>query len=115
METHVSVFVLNPFPIPRPDPDHPLRLRVIDTAGRLASQDRRLWGWGKKVGVKGRRLAEDEQSDLIAELDAAVAHLYGLAESDLVHIFETFHEGWDFQDRLDATLRHFTNLKGLAR
>ncbi len=68
VETHVSFFVLNPFPVPRPDPDHPQRLRVIDTAARLAAQDRRLWGWGKKVGVKGRRLAEDEQSDLSAEL-----------------------------------------------
>lgn len=114
IEISLNFYILNPFPIPRPALGHPLRLRVVDTAGRLAAQDRRLWGWSKKVGVKGRRLAEDEQADLIAELDAAVAHLYGLAESDLVHIFETFHEGWDFQDRLDATLRHFVNLKGLA-
>jgi hypothetical protein len=43
-----------------------------------------------------------------------VAHLYGLDEPDLVHIFETFHEGWDYQDRLDRTLKHFHALKRLA-
>ena len=33
---------------------------------------------------------------MIHELDAVVAHLYGLNEAQLVHIFETFHEGWDY-------------------
>ena len=43
----------------------------------------------------------------IHELDAVVALLYGLDEKQLVHVFETFHEGWDCQDRLDATLKPF--------
>ena len=45
--------------------------------------------------------------DHIHELDAVVAHLYGLGEKQLLHIFETFHEGWDYADRLKATLKHF--------
>ena len=44
---------------------------------------------------------------MIHELDAVVAHLYGLTEKHLVHIFETFHEGWDYEERLRATLGHF--------
>jgi len=48
-----------------------------------------------------------------------VAHLYGLTEPQLRHIFETFHEGWgpgatanhptlgDYDRRLRATLDHF--------
>ena len=44
---------------------------------------------------------------MIHELDAVVAHLYGLSEPQLVHIFETFHESWDYQNRLDAVLRHY--------
>ena len=43
---------------------------------------------------------------MIHELDAVVGHLYGLSESQLTHIFETFHEGWDYTDRLKATLQH---------
>ena len=48
---------------------------------------------------------------MIRELDAVVAHLYGLNERHLRHIFETFHEGWDYEERLRATLRHFRDWK----
>ena len=38
---------------------------------------------------------------------SAVSLLYGLEEADVVHIFETFHEGWDCQPRLKAVLTHY--------
>jgi hypothetical protein len=44
---------------------------------------------------------------MIAELDALAARLYDLTERQLVHIFETFHEGWDYAARLKAVLAHF--------
>ena len=44
---------------------------------------------------------------MIHELDAVVARLYGLNEDQLTHIFETFHEGWDYRHRLVGVLRHF--------
>ena len=47
---------------------------------------------------------------MIARLDAAVAHLYGLAEDDLKVIFETFHVGWDYAPRLAAVLEHYRDL-----
>ncbi|HWV56719.1 MAG TPA: hypothetical protein VNZ57_04540 [Longimicrobiales bacterium] len=114
VETHVNFFILNPFPVPRPDREHPLWRRVVNLAGRLAALDVRFAEWAEAVGVKLGPLAADEKEDMIHELDAAVAHLYGLAESHLVHIFETFHEGWDYGYRLDATLKHFRNLRRLA-
>ena len=40
-------------------------------------------------------------------LDALVARLYGLTEKQLIHIFETFHEGWDYDSRLRSVLKHF--------
>ena len=57
-------------------------------------------------------MEEAEKDDLIHELDAAVAHLYGLDEDQLVHVFETFHEGWDYADRLESTLKHYRKLAG---
>ena len=45
--------------------------------------------------------------DLICELDACVAHLYGLDESDLAVIYETFHKGADYSERHAAVLDHF--------
>ena len=107
VETHVDYFVFNPFPVPRPERDDARWQRVVELAGRLAYPDKRFRTWGKAVGVKCGRLADDEKEDMIHELDAVVAHLYGLSEAQLVHIFETFHEGWDFQARLDGVLNHF--------
>ena len=47
---------------------------------------------------------------MIHELDAVVAHLYGLSEAQVGHIFETFHEGWDHDERLSEVLRHYRDL-----
>ena len=107
VETHVSFHVFNPFPIPRPARDNPLWQRTVALAGRLACPDKRFAKWAKAVGVEYGKLDAAEKDDMIAELDAAVAHLYGLSESHLMHIFETFHEGWDYQPRLKAVLKHY--------
>ncbi|HXG71296.1 MAG TPA: hypothetical protein VNJ04_11890, partial [Gemmatimonadaceae bacterium] len=108
VETHVNYFVFNPLPIPRPERDSWGWRRIADLSARLAVQnDDRFERWGAGLGIDPSALSEDEKEDHIHEIDAAVAHLYGLAEPDLVHIFETFHAGWDFEARLAATLRHF--------
>ena len=112
VETHLTFFVLNPFPIPRPDGGSLLRERVIALAGRLASPDDRYADWAGRLGVAYGPLDADEKRDHIRELDAVVAHLYDLTESQLVHIFETFHEGWDHEERLRATLQHFQTWRG---
>ena len=111
VETHVKFFVFNPFPIPRPRPGHPLHRRVVELAGRLACPDDRFIAWARQVGVDCGPLASDEKEDMIHELDAVVAHLYGLSERHLVHIFETFHEGWDNEARLRATLNYYREWK----
>ena len=107
VETHVNFFVFNPFPVPRPSREDPAWQRVVDLAGRLACPDERFAAWAEAVGVDCGPLAADEKEDMICELDAVVAHLYGLSEAQLVHIFGTFHEGRDMQDRLGAVLRHW--------
>jgi hypothetical protein len=107
VETHLTFFTLNPLPVPRPFHENVLRLRVIELGGRLACPDKRFASWAKEVGVAWGPLAEDDKNDKIHELDAVVAHSYGLQEKHLVHIFGTFHEGWDYEERLRATLKHF--------
>lgn len=105
--TNVTFFVLNSFPVPRPHPDDPLRDRVVTIAGRLASVDPRFASWSTEIGVKCGPVAADDKQDMIHELDAVVAHLYGLTQDHLSHIFETFHVGWQYRDHLDQTLRHY--------
>ena len=112
VETHVSYYVFNPFPIPRPDRDNVMWQRVVQLAGRLACPDERFSTWADAVGVECGSLAVDEKEDMIHELDAVVAHLYGLSEPQLVHIYETFHEGWNYQARLDGVLQHFHAWRG---
>ena len=107
VETHVNYFIFNPLPIPRSDHDDTRWKRVVSLAGRLACPDERFSIWANAVGVSHGPLAANQKEDMIHELDAVVAHLYGLDEHQLVHVFETFHEGWDHRDRLDGVLRHF--------
>jgi len=92
---------------------------VAQLSDRLAAVDDRYAEWAAAVGVEYGRLPDDQKFDMICELDAVVAHLYGLDEKHLRHIFETFHEGWgpgtvaahptlgDYDLRLKTTLRHF--------
>lgn len=107
VETHVNYFVFNPLPVPRPNVQDPKRERAIALAGRLAAPDDRFADWAADVGVECGPLPRDEKEDMIHELDAVVAHLYGLTEPQLAHIFETFHDGWDYQARFDGVSKHF--------
>lgn len=112
VETRVNFYVFYPFPIPNPDRDDPLRRRVEELSGRLAAVDDRYARWAAAVGVPVGSVTDPaEKTDMIAELDAAVALLYGLDEADVRHIFETFHVGWDYHSRLDAVLSHYRTLK----
>jgi hypothetical protein len=111
VETHMNYFVFNPLPVPRPSQNSPLAKRAIELAGRLAAPDDRFEAWAGQVGVRCGPIDAGEKQDMIHELDAVVAHLYGLTEKQLHHIFETFHEGWDYKDRQRATLKHFDSWK----
>ena len=107
VETNVNFFIINPFPVPRPDRHDPRWQRVVALSGRLACPDDRFASWAENAGVACGPLTADEKTDMIHELDAAVAHLYGLSARQLEHVFETFHEGWDYGERLDGVRRHF--------
>ena len=107
VETHVNYFVFNPLPVPCIDRNDVLWQRVVYLAGRLACPDDRFATWAEAVGVSHGQLTADDKEDMIHELDAVAAHLYGLSEQQLVHIFQTFHENWDYGARLNGTLKHF--------
>lgn len=107
VEIGMNFFVIRPFPVPRPERTDSRWKRVVQLAGRLASPDVRFKSWARAVGVDCGPIDLKAKDDMIHELDAVVAHLYGLTREHLVHIFETFHEGWDYHSRMDATLKLF--------
>jgi hypothetical protein len=107
VETHLNFHILNGLPVPRPEPSDPRRRRVIEIAGRLAAVDDRYDSWAAAVGVPIGTVDDAMRDDLVSELDALAAHLYGLSADQLRVIFETFHEGWDFHARCERTLHHY--------
>jgi hypothetical protein len=114
VERHLNFFIFNPFPVPRPNHHDSRWQRVVALAGRLACPDVRFAQWAASVAVECGPLRDDVKQDMIHELDAIVAHLYGLDEKHVTHIFETFHEGWDFETRLKETRKHFRDWKRRA-
>ena len=107
VETNVNFFIFNPFPIPRPDRSNSLWQRVVELSGRLACADERYASWAESVGVKCGQIEPQDKQDKIYELDAVVGLLYGLSEEQLIHIFETFHKGWDYETHLSKVLEYF--------
>jgi hypothetical protein len=115
VEIHLNLFLFNSLPVPRPARESLLWQRTVQLAGRLAAPDPRFAQWAKAVGVKHGKLTRDEKDDMIHELDAVVAHLYGLTSRQLRIVFDTFHEGWDYEERFRETLRHYEAWKGKQR
>jgi len=109
VELHVKFNVLNSFPIPDCDlTSDAVAARVVEIAGRLAAADDRFAGWAAEVGVPVGSVRDNAtKQDLIAELDACVAHIYGLDEGDLAVIYDTFHEGADYSERHASVVQHF--------
>ncbi len=108
VELNLSFELLAAMPAPTLDLSSPRCRRVIELAARLAAVDDRFEEWAALVGVPTRSLSADlERSAAIAELDALAALLYGLDWPDVEHIFETFHRGWNYSDRLAAVKIHY--------
>ena len=110
IEIHLNFHLFNAFPVPRPLRDDRHRLEVESIAGRLAAVDDWFEDWATAVGVPVASVEEVEADALLARLDAAVAHLYGLDGDDLKVIYETFHAGADYSSRLAAVLEHYEDL-----
>lgn len=109
VEAHVTFGIFNTLPLPRPGRDDRLRQRVVELSGRLAAVDDRYADWADAVGVDYGPLDEDTKQEKIYELDAVVAHLYGLSRENLEVIFETFHDGWDYEERLERVLDYYAD------
>jgi len=111
VELHLTFELLGSMPVPNPATQDPVRQRVVEIAGRMAAVDDRYSDWAAAVGVPVGSVSESEKANLIPELDALVARLYGLKRDDVIHIFETFHRGWNHEERLAQVLGHFDSIE----
>ena len=112
IELNFTFDIFNSCPVPDFVPENDLHQHIIHIAGRLAAVDDRYGEWAEQVGVEVASVkTEREKADLIAELDAAVALLYGLDESDIQVIYDTFHRTIGHLPDINAVLGHYRNLQ----
>ena len=112
VELYLTFDIFNSCPVPDFVPENDLHQHIVNLAGRLAAVDDRYGEWAEQVGVEVASVkTEQEKADLIAELDAAVALLYGLDESDIQVIYDTFHKTIGHLPDINAVLSHHRNLQ----
>ena len=90
--------------------DDPVSRRVVEIAGRLAAVDDRYADWAEEAGVTVGSLEPGEREELLDELDACVAVLYGLDADDVTILYDTFGRPGQWDVRRDAVLTHHRRL-----
>ena len=62
-------------------------------AGRLSCVDDRYEDWARRIGIAGTgTVTETERAVAEAEIDALIAHAYGLTRNELILVFSDFVE-----------------------
>ena len=107
VELNFTFNYFNSLPIPRLERSNPLWMDAIKLSGRLAFEDLRFDDWAKKLDIECGYLESFEKNDYICKLDAVVANIYGLNKNQVIHIYETFHHGWDFEPNLRKVIKYF--------
>jgi hypothetical protein len=94
--TNVSIFFLYQLPIPRLTSADPVFRPLVERAARLVGTTTEFDNLLKEIfGPKATHRTHGERTPegrarLRAEIDAAVAHLYSLTETEFTHILSTF-------------------------
>jgi Eco57I restriction-modification methylase/Schlafen, AlbA_2 len=90
---HVSFFLVYNLPVPRLTEKDPAFAPIVERAARLICTTPEYDDLAREVGLGDHSAGVTdaaERARLRAELDAMVAHLYGLTEAELAHILGTF-------------------------
>ena len=91
--TTLNFFYIYQLPIPRFEPKDAEFGSIVYRAARLTCTSPEFDDLAKEVGIKSHLDGAhhpDERVRLRAELDALIAHLYGLTEAEFAHVLSTF-------------------------
>lgn len=90
---HLNMFYVYQMPVPRLTKKDPQFAPIVERAARLICTTPEFDALAKQVGLKSHKdgVTDPQQRGKIrAELDAFIAHLYGLTEKEFAHILSTF-------------------------
>jgi hypothetical protein len=93
MTTNLNLFYLYQLPVPFIIRNTSIFNTICKLASRLVCTTPEFDGLAKSVGLNGYQdgaTDPEERARLRAELDAIVAHLYGLDEEEFTHVLSTF-------------------------
>jgi hypothetical protein len=91
--TNLTFIILNQLPVPRPTKQDAIFPKAVNRAARLICTTPEFDDLAREVGLAGHQdgvTEEARRTALRAELDALIAHLYGLTEEELSYILTTF-------------------------
>lgn len=88
VKLHLSFYILNMLCFP-PIENTPWE-QIGKLAARLSCVDERFADFAKQAGVQHGPLSPEQHQDMRAQIDALVAHAYGLTEHELDFIFTDF-------------------------
>ena len=108
VELHLNFYVLNSLTFPPPD-NTPWE-RIGKLAGRLSCVDDRFAEFAAEASVECGNLTPAQRNDMRAEIDAQVAHAYGLTADELRFIFTDFTQNAVPQMYRDQVLEKFEGL-----
>ena len=114
VELNVTFELVSPAPVPFVDRADSRYLRMVSLSVEVAAKDSRYADWANMFGKKVGQVKESERVIALSEIDALVAHMYGLTRTQLEHVFKTFHRGWDFAPRLEMVLSFYDKLPKIA-
>ncbi|MEX2645328.1 MAG: hypothetical protein WD249_03605 [Gaiellaceae bacterium] len=104
VETTMSFGLLNSLPIPEGGSD---RARIGHLGARLSCVDERYADFARDIDVEPGLLGDEDRLEMEAEIDALVAHSYGLEREHLDVIFADFVEAAVPATYRDRIVRHY--------
>jgi hypothetical protein len=90
---NINMFYIYQLPVPRLTAQDPEFSSIVERAARLICTTPEFDDLAREVGLKGQQdgvTDPEKRATLRAELDARVAHLYGLTEAEFEYILSTF-------------------------
>lgn len=91
--SHLSMYIIKQMPVPRFDPINNFQRKIIANTAKLICISSEFNDLAKAARLSGYQEGvtdPKERAKIRAELDAIVAHLYGLSEEEFAHVLITF-------------------------